>query len=154
METVSKTLTAPTDAAEIYRTLCQISARAMFTGNFELFISCFHLPHKVTTTDGSCILRSTGELRDVLDGMRNLFKRLKVTRYERVVTTSVIHSGTRIVAGHESRMFRDQELVGQTSIALATAELKEGRWRLSESQYASEGRHPLSGFLNIRSGGN
>jgi hypothetical protein len=133
-----------TDPRRVHERLTEISRQAIETHNFDLFRPCFHLPHKLSTFDGSFILETDDDLREIFDEVVASLRANGATRYERISTSAKRVSPTRIAATHESYVYRGQTLLGEPAVALSTIDWIDGKWAVSAGQYAVSTDHALA----------
>lgn len=136
---------APVTVANmIHEHLTQISGQAILTGNFDLFESCFHLPHDITTSAGTHRVESREEFRAIFNKLGKGIRDRGITRYDRVSTSAKFVSDTEISATHDSFAYgADGELIDQTT-AYAKIEFINRRWGVSAAEYTVSMIHIIS----------
>ena len=129
-------MSSPTPSArEVAEDLLERSGQGMMTGDFVLFSSCFSLPTRMETFEGSRVLETLEELKTVFDGVRAYYKKTGVTAVRRHIVDAEYRNPTSIVSTHNASTFVNDELIQQPYDVLSVLELRNGSWTIRHSEY-------------------
>ena len=129
-----------TEAIAIHSRLLEDSRLGLVTGDFERFLSCFHLPNIISTWEGATVFETPADMRRVFDGMLAHLTAMKVTRYERSCISAHFIGRDKIEAIHESRFYDKDGFVAVPSTAHSIVERIDGRWLLTNGRYEVAGK--------------
>ena len=129
-------LSDKTTAIAIHEAFLKKSGDALFSGDFDAFLSCFFLPQQIVTFEGSRWLLEPSDVRDVFDNMRQRFDDLGITDMARRCVVAEFSGPTTIDATHETRMLVKDQIVSGPYPSFSILQEINGNWQVSHSQYA------------------
>lgn len=112
------------------------TGRAMETGDFELFETCFMLPHEIQTFQGSNILTTRSDLARVFRQVRGYYAKLGVTRLARACVDAEFLDEFTLQSTHVSHLLNGTTLVRESYPTLSVISHVGDRWRCAKSIYA------------------
>ena len=123
-------------AADVSNYLLDITGRAMMSGDFETFRSCFHLPQKLETFDGTRERRTPDELRQTFEPVRIHYRRQGVTQLVRDCVSAEFKGDDEVHATHQAFLLAGTELRQQPFPGFSILKRVDGDWKITFSQYA------------------
>lgn len=130
----------------------KVSGDALIDGDFDAFASIFHLPHVLSTFEGTTTLETPQDLHAVFKTVTKRFASLGVTAIVRECIAADRKAEDLIEATHTSRFMAGSQQVNETSSAFSELRLFEGVWLGTSSQYAIAEDMNLSRALIICTG--
>lgn len=127
------------EAIAIHSRLLEDSRMGLVSADFDLYLSCFHLPNIVATWEGASVFETPADFRRVFDGMLTHLAALNVTRYERHCISAYFITDAKIEAIHESQIFNRDGFAALPSVAHSILELIRGQWQVTVSRYEVAG---------------
>ena len=109
---------------------------ALISGDFDSFLACFHLPHRIELYDGTNYLESANDLRSVFDANRTYFERIGVTKLVRICVESAFIDPETITTTHQSRLLRENELLQEPYPVYSVVKWIDGAWKITHGKYA------------------
>ena len=116
--------------------LLDCSGQAMRDGDFERFLTCFQIPHKIDTFDGSKILRNREEFLQTFQEVRKYQQNNHVTDVVRRVVSARFVDPETVHTTHETRMLCGSFMLQDSYLTYSEARKINGAWKLTFSQYA------------------
>ncbi|MEQ6248775.1 hypothetical protein ABMC89_07790 [Sulfitobacter sp. HNIBRBA3233] len=123
-------------AKDVSQRLLEITGTALLSGDFDRFMSCFHLPHCIETSDRKAVLETRDQMRAVFDRVVCDYRRKGVTDLVRVCDVAEFRGSDRIEATHTTHMMAGNYRVQDPFPAFCVIARVDGDWKLSASQYA------------------
>lgn len=138
-------------ARQICEDFLDITRNALLGRDRAAFVACFDVPHYIETYDGCRILRSSGDLEDLFDGIVAHLKMSGITDMQRTCLTAEYSDPDTIVTVHESQFYRGQQPHAAPLSCLSHCIRVNGIWRISRSQYSMQALQDYSMLLAGRS---
>jgi hypothetical protein len=129
------TLSNPCDVSEY---LLARTGEAYQSGDFDLFATCFALPQRLDTFEGSTIITTTAQLHSLFHGMRGYFQRLGVTDLVRRCVAARFRDPDTIEATHETSLLAGSRLLRPTYPCFSVIRKAAVGWQVADAQYAVE----------------
>lgn len=129
----------PTDfnsAREIAEYLLNRSGRALMSGDFPLFASCFALPQTMETFEGRRLISTRDDLLSVFEGVRAHLAREGVTEMARHCVAAAFIDAETISATHETRLIRGDQLIQRPYPVLSVVRRQNDLWQVGNTIYA------------------
>ena len=120
----------------ISQDLLNRSGHAYMTGDVNGFLSCFVLPHTISTFEAVNVITTEDGLRDVFHAMRRYLQSNGLTDLVRRCIRADFTEHDKVKAAHETRFLAGNRLFQGPSLGLSTIRLIDGAWRVSDAQYA------------------
>ena len=127
------------EAIAIHSRLIEDSRAGLVLADFDLYLSCFHLPNFISTWDTATAFDTPADMRRVFDSMLAHLAALSVTRYERSCVSAHFIGGAKIEAVHESRLYDKDGFAALPAVAHSILEFIGGRWLVTVSRYEVAG---------------
>jgi len=112
------------------------TGNALETGDFELFETCFMLPHEIETFQGSNLLTNRSDLARVFGQVRGYYAKLGVTRLARACVDAEFLDEFTLQSTHVSHLLNGTTLVRESFPTLTVIKRVGDRWRCAKSIYA------------------
>lgn len=125
-------------AKDVSDALLEITGEALMSGNFEAFLSVFHVPQYMATLSGPIYMETEDDMRRAFDSMHAFFTSSGVTELAREVTESRFVAPDRIESTHIASTLRNGEIVTGPYPVFSTIEKIDGTWKVTGSEYALE----------------
>jgi hypothetical protein len=122
-------------AAEVSKMLLEATRVALFSGDFDAFAACFHLPHHMASAEDEKVLKTRDDLHDVFLSVTADLARRRITNLVRVCEVAEYSSATSIKATHMTHLMSGSQRVNSPYPSLSIIELIDGRWKVAASQY-------------------
>ena len=126
----------PQAAKRIAEELLEQTGKALMSGDFEAFSTCFALPHRIDTFDGSDVLQTLDDMEKRFFGVRSYFQDNCVTDLVRHVIEADFVDEDTIHSSHQTRVLSGTILVQAPFPNLSVLKRVEGQWRAEATQYA------------------
>jgi hypothetical protein len=120
------------------------------TGNFELFSSCFALPHRLSTFEGEKLIETSKDMREVFDSVRNHLATIGGANIVRHVVTAAYRTPTQVEGVHMSHVMNGNLRIKEPYPVFSIVKWIEGQWKVAASDYAIDPEDPHAAVL-IRS---
>lgn len=127
-----------TTAKDVSENLLDRTGKALMSGDFDLFASCFVLPHVIETFQGRRTVETVDDLKKVFDGVTAYFRQKNVTELARHCVEAEFRDDDTIVATHMSRVVSGARLVQKPYPVLSVLRKIGENWIISDSMYAIE----------------
>ncbi len=124
------------DARAIAQGLLAATGEALRAGDFVAFRNCFRLPQTVQTFNGSSVIETEDDLRQIFDRVRDHFARIGVTELVRHVVNVDFRDADTILSTHESRLLGGNELLETPYPVFSILHRTETGWVIGDSNYA------------------
>lgn len=123
-------------AADISTAILDVTGEALMTGNFDAFLSVFHVPQHMETLGGPIFMETEEDMRRAFDQMHNHLRAVKITDLVRKVVASEYGSGTRIESTHTSEALQNGKRMSDPYPVFSVIEKIDGTWKVTRSEYA------------------
>lgn len=142
------------DAKDLAQALLERAGSGLMEDDFDLHVSCFHLPYIFSTFEGDRVLEDKDAFRTVFDDAREALLRECITTNIRTCESAMRASPEIIKAMHVSHYFSGNTRCFEPLNVLSAIEFRGGEWRFAQSDYAVEPdttlARALTGQLHIR----
>lgn len=119
----------------IYQQVITGMAEALLARDAGRLGAMFDFPYLVSGLQNHMVFRSLDELRPAVEVFFDSFARRGVTHYERVAREADYVRPDRIVGWHYSHIIANGERLAPPRAAGEVLVRRDGRWRVSESNY-------------------
>lgn len=121
------------------------TGEALDTGDFDLFHSVFHLPHRISTFEGTKILKTDADLREVFNDARMHRQFMGATGVIRYVVSAEYKTPTQVEGVHMTHVMAGELRIKEPYPTFAIVKWIDGAWKVVSSDYAIDTENPQSG---------
>lgn len=122
-------------ATDVIALLLDLTGDAMRTGDFDAYAQRFALPQTMRSPQGVQNLTQVSDLRQVFDGVRASMAERGATELVRTVITARFTCATEVSSSHISCWVVDGRRVASPYTCHGVAQLRGGRWLITDSSY-------------------
>ena len=124
------------DAEAISDAVVRRISDALLKNDFPLFETCVFLPYTVETFAGETVISNQEEMRAQFHAISDFYRETGVTDIVRSCVEAKFRDEITIVATHETRRLRGNELVRKPFPSMSILECRDGEWRTAKVQMA------------------
>ncbi len=123
-------------AQQIYQDLLDRIGSSIVFGDFESYRTYFELPHRFETFEKRLLISTLDELKSIFEGTCEHLRTIGIQELSRSCTLAEFSDPQTIKGCHDTRLIAPDNRVMDGYSALSTLRLRNGAWRVAESQYA------------------
>lgn len=123
-------------AFDISQDLLDRSGEGYFKDRFDLFATCFIVPHEIETFDGMRRIEDAAELRTLYDNMLRFFSDNGITDLHRRVVAARFLSEDVIQSTHETRLVGRSATLRDPYPVMSTLHRTDDGWKVAKGSYA------------------
>lgn len=138
-------------AREIIEAMLRRTADAILAGDFDALNACFRLPFTIETQSAKIIVETEAQHREIFVRLVEGYRSKRVTEIVRVCDAAEFVSPKLIRSLHTSHTMAGDKRVDDASSTLATVELFEDGWRITDAQYVAQSNIPIGRALSLLS---
>ena len=123
-------------AKEVSEHLLEVTGTAFMSGDFELFLSCFHLPYELETFEGHRTIKDVNDLKEVYLAVRAHYARNGVSQMYRHCVEARFRDSDTVIATHETRLLSGNVITQAPFAVYSELRFTGGKWVIVSSSYA------------------
>lgn len=123
-------------ARDVSEYLLDRTGRALETGDFDTFKTCFILPQEVDTFEGTQRLETEADIERTFNQVREHYRSLGTTQIERHCVSAVFKGPDCVEATHVTRVVAQDRILQNPFYVFSVLKRTEGGWKIAFSQYA------------------
>lgn len=122
-------------AIGIAQWLLDETGSAYMENDFDRFINCFDLPHRIETATCKQTVKTVDEFRTLFENVSQSYQVMQTTALVRICDIAEFRTPKRIEATHITHIMSGNRRVVPPYPCFSVLTLREGRWRVASSQY-------------------
>lgn len=134
---MSNEVTTPRD---IVSALLHKSGQAFLNDDFDALHACILLPYHVETFEGTRLISTAQELRELFQGVRAHQLKTNVTDMDRHVVEAVFSGDDTVLTTFETRLLNGTQLTQAPYPVFMVVKRDQGTWKAQQMTFAIEDR--------------
>lgn len=105
-------------------------------GDFDVFATCFALPHHIETFEGSCVIHTLDDMHEKFRAIRMQFHLAGVTELVRRCVDACFYGPNTIEMVHRSHQMCGTHILHSPYPVYSIVRRQEGAWKITHGKYA------------------